>query len=328
MVSLRSGTDTEDEAGHEALSPRRTPASARRKARQGRAPQARTSLSSPGKELAVLSEEPQEGAGSDSCSEGERQLAQNMLSALDRHQEAQLRAVTGAGAVRRVTATADQSNSSVKLSGLQSWLTTALQGEQPTDNNVEGDTEADRLRWQPESQAAVLASSEEQALAEQQDAARDSPSQADVKQLSLGPLDKTYERRKALRQAPKTAGRDWFDLPRTHIDEKMKRDLRLLRLRAAMDTKRFYKTPDSTKFPTYFQVGTVVQGPTDFYGSRMTKKERRTSITEELLADQELKQQRKRRFGRLQAAKQAQAGRRGRKTENSRLKKRRQPPKH
>lgn len=61
---------------------------------------------------------------------------------------------------------------------------------------------------------------------------------------------------------------------------------------------------------------------------RMTKKERRTSITEELLADQELKQQRKRRFGRLQAAKQAQAGRRGRKTENSRLKKRRQPPKH
>lgn len=63
------------------------------------------------------------------------------------------------------------------------------------------------------------------------------------------------------------ACRDWFDLPRTHIDEKMKRDLRLLRLRAAMDTKRFYKTPDSTKFPTYFQVGTVVQGPTDFYGS-------------------------------------------------------------
>ena len=32
-----------------------------------------------------------------------------------------------------------------------------------------------------------------------------------------------------------------------------------------MDPKRFYKAPDSTKFPTYFQVGTVMEGPTDFY---------------------------------------------------------------
>ena len=45
----------------------------------------------------------------------------------------------------------------------------------------------------------------------------------------------------------------------------VKRDLRMLRLRGAFDPKRFYKSADATKFPKYFQMGTVVEGPTDFY---------------------------------------------------------------
>lgn len=32
-----------------------------------------------------------------------------------------------------------------------------------------------------------------------------------------------------------------------------------------MDPKRFYKSADQTKFPKYFQFGTVVEGPTEFY---------------------------------------------------------------
>ena len=39
----------------------------------------------------------------------------------------------------------------------------------------------------------------------------------------------------------------------------------MLRLRGAFDPKRFYKSADATKFPKYFQMGTVVEGPTDFY---------------------------------------------------------------
>ncbi len=39
----------------------------------------------------------------------------------------------------------------------------------------------------------------------------------------------------------------------------------MLRLRGAFDPKRFYKSADGTKFPKYFQMGTVVEGPTDFY---------------------------------------------------------------
>ncbi len=48
----------------------------------------------------------------------------------------------------------------------------------------------------------------------------------------------------------------------------MKRDLRLLRLRGVMDPKRFYKSADQTKFPKYFQFGTVVEGPTEFYSGQ------------------------------------------------------------
>ena len=61
---------------------------------------------------------------------------------------------------------------------------------------------------------------------------------------------------------------------------------------------------------------------------RLTKRDRKATITEELLADKALSQQRKRRFGRLQEDRQKWAGRRGRSTDNPRVKKRRAAPKH
>ena len=60
----------------------------------------------------------------------------------------------------------------------------------------------------------------------------------------------------------------WFNLPATQITDEVKRDLRLLRLRGVMDPKRFYKSADHTKFPKYFQFGTVVEGPTEFYSGQ------------------------------------------------------------
>ncbi len=59
--------------------------------------------------------------------------------------------------------------------------------------------------------------------------------------------------------------RGWFELPAQQITPEVKRDLRLIRLRGAMDPKRFYKSMDQTKFPKYFQFGTVVEGAADFY---------------------------------------------------------------
>ena len=53
------------------------------------------------------------------------------------------------------------------------------------------------------------------------------------------------------------------------MTDEVKRDLRLLKLRGVMDPKRFYKSADQTKFPKYFQFGTVVEGPTEFYSGKI-----------------------------------------------------------
>ena len=60
---------------------------------------------------------------------------------------------------------------------------------------------------------------------------------------------------------------DWHELPTTVITDEMKRDLRLLRLRGAMDPKRFYKRAEKGRFASKFAVGTVVEGPAEFFSS-------------------------------------------------------------
>ncbi|KAJ8431243.1 hypothetical protein Cgig2_028633 [Carnegiea gigantea] len=67
-------------------------------------------------------------------------------------------------------------------------------------------------------------------------------------------------------------------------------------LRGVMDPKRHYKKSDakSKTLPKYFQVGTIVESASDFYSSRLTKKERKARIADELLSDSSLTQYRKR----------------------------------
>ena len=49
-------------------------------------------------------------------------------------------------------------------------------------------------------------------------------------------------------------------------------------------------------FQRYFQVGTVVSGATEFYSSRISKKDRKLTMVEELLADSEFRRKNKRRY--------------------------------
>ncbi|EIE26292.1 Fcf2-domain-containing protein [Coccomyxa subellipsoidea C-169] len=132
------------------------------------------------------------------------------------------------------------------------------------------------------------------------------------------PVDPRRRAREARKAAPDTAGKGWFDLPAQQITPEVKRDLRLIRLRGAMDTKRFYKSLDSTKFPKYFQFGTVVEGPADFYAGRMTKKQRQGTLTDELLADPDLAEGRAKRYGRLQEERGRFARKKKRPTGNER----------
>jgi hypothetical protein len=93
-------------------------------------------------------------------------------------------------------------------------------------------------------------------------------------------------------------------MPKTEITPEIKRDLQVIRLRNVLDRKRHYKKGDS-KDPTYFQMGTVIEGPTEFFSSRLTKRERKQTIVDELLADEEARGYYKRRFMEVQSRTQS-----------------------
>ena len=55
----------------------------------------------------------------------------------------------------------------------------------------------------------------------------------------------------------KTKGDAWYNLPATEVTEEIKRDLEVLKMRDALDPKRFYKKNASKELPKYFQVTSV-----------------------------------------------------------------------
>jgi hypothetical protein len=95
-----------------------------------------------------------------------------------------------------------------------------------------------------------------------------------------------------------TSGKGWFDLPATAMTEELKQDLRAVRMRGALDPKRFYKALDRPG--KFVQLGTVVQGRDEFYTSRLVRKERRTNLVEELLADTKARAYTKRKYNAIQ----------------------------
>jgi hypothetical protein len=132
--------------------------------------------------------------------------------------------------------------------------------------------------------------------------------------LFVKPLDTSKLRRDAKRLGGGGGGggdaaKSWFSMPAVEYTPELRRDMRLLKLRGAYDPKRFYKTDDTTKLPKNFQIGTVVEGAQDFYSARLTKKERKRTLTEEVFADAEIKAVRKKRFAKIQAAKAHTMGR-------------------
>ncbi|KAF3403625.1 rRNA-processing protein fcf2 [Penicillium rolfsii] len=82
-----------------------------------------------------------------------------------------------------------------------------------------------------------------------------------------------------------TAGPDWFNLPKTVLTPELKRDLQLIRMRSVLDPKRHYKKENGkAKIPEFSQVGTIIEGPTEFFSGRIVKKDRKKNFVEEVLA--------------------------------------------
>ncbi|NXS41307.1 TDIF2 protein, partial [Balaeniceps rex] len=125
-------------------------------------------------------------------------------------------------------------------------------------------------------------------------------------------LHQLKKQRRAERE--KTTGDGWFGMKAPEITTELKNDLKVLKMRASLDPKHFYKKNDRDGLPKYFQVGTVVDSPIDFYHGRIPKKQRKRTIVEELLADSEFRRYNKKKYQEIMSEKAAfAAGKRNRK---------------
>ncbi|GLT74672.1 hypothetical protein SLA2020_464580 [Shorea laevis] len=122
------------------------------------------------------------------------------------------------------------------------------------------------------------------------------PSSELIDGLFVPPNDPRKLNKLQRKEIKDTTGSNWFDMPAPTITPEVKKDLQLLKLRSVIDPKRHYKKGDSKSktLPKYFQIGTVIESTTDFFSGRLTKKERKPTIADELLSDPSVKQYRKR----------------------------------
>jgi len=79
------------------------------------------------------------------------------------------------------------------------------------------------------------------------------------------------------------------------LNELALNDLKVIKMRSAIDTKRFYKR-EKFKPGTKLQMGKVLDSPGDLYSSRIPKKQRKKTLIDELLADTAFKSNIKKRY--------------------------------
>jgi Fcf2 pre-rRNA processing len=112
--------------------------------------------------------------------------------------------------------------------------------------------------------------------------------------------------KRGTKRAPDTsAGKGWFGMTPTAMTEEVKTDLAVIRNRTYLDPKRFYKSAD--KHHKVVQIGTVVEGPTEYFSSRLTKKQRRSNFTDEIMADPSSADYAKNKFKQMSREKNRQA---------------------
>ena len=99
-----------------------------------------------------------------------------------------------------------------------------------------------------------------------------------------------------------TLGKGWYDIKPMEMDEKLKRDMKLIELRNYMDPKRFYKRAD--KPGKIVGIGTIVESSSEYFSSRLTKRERKQSFVDEILSDDSFKRYAKKTFLQIQTEKQ------------------------
>jgi len=97
----------------------------------------------------------------------------------------------------------------------------------------------------------------------------------------------------------KTKGDAWYGMPAHEVTEEVKRDLEVLKMRDALDPKRFYKKNATKELPKYFQIGKYVDSPAEYYTDRTGSKSKNKNLVDELLADAEFRRYNKRKYNEI-----------------------------
>ena len=121
----------------------------------------------------------------------------------------------------------------------------------------------------------------------------------DLEKLEKAPtlfVSKNSIKLQSERKKDETAGKGWYNLPKTELTDKIKNDLQLIKMRNVLDSKHHYKRNDSNKLPKYFQIGTVVEGAHEFYSARVPKHKRKRTMVDELLDDAEFRRKNKKKY--------------------------------
>ncbi|SCU78006.1 LAME_0A02960g1_1 [Lachancea meyersii CBS 8951] len=116
------------------------------------------------------------------------------------------------------------------------------------------------------------------------------------------PVSILHMRKKDAQTKKPSTSEQWFTLPKPELTRELKRDLLLLKHRAALDPKRHYKK-DKWQVPERFSVGTIVEDKSEFFSSRITKKERKNTTLESLMANDDTNRYFKRKYGEVQSKK-------------------------
>lgn len=118
-------------------------------------------------------------------------------------------------------------------------------------------------------------------------------------------LKKKKGRKERNKAVQKTSGKNWFNLPTTPLTPQVETDLLLLKQRNNFFQDKFYKSNSSGKkdspFPPFFQTGTIIDNPLDFYSSRIPQKKRKQTLADEILQDTKIKASTQAKYNKLQA---------------------------
>lgn len=91
---------------------------------------------------------------------------------------------------------------------------------------------------------------------------------------------------------------------RTNLSSELKSDLKLLKLRNVLDPHRHYRSDNTRALtPKFSQIGQIIEGPTEYFSSRLTNKERKRTFVEEVLANEKFTGRFKKKYNEIQASK-------------------------